>query len=59
MKYEALELLKLAGGESASPYFLKGADLMSKINKQGRFQIEILSYLSAKAKSARGGLLNS
>lgn len=50
MNYEALELLKLAGGESASQYFLKDTDLISKINGQGRFQIEILSYLSAKGK---------
>ena len=50
MKHEALEPLKLAGGETASQYFLKEDDLMRKINEQGRFKIEILSYLSATAK---------
>jgi hypothetical protein len=50
MDYRALEPLRLAGGESVTQYFLKEADLMRKINEQGRFQIETLSYLSAKAK---------
>ena len=50
MKCEALELSKSAGDESAPQNFLKDADLMSNINKQGRFQIETLSHLSAKAK---------
>ena len=49
-KYEALEPLKLAGGESASHYFTKDTDLIKKINEQGRFQIEILDYLSATGR---------
>ena len=50
MKYEALEPLKLAGGESATQYFLKDADLMRNFNEQGRFQVELLTYLSATGK---------
>lgn len=50
MNYRALEPLQLAGGEPASQFCLKGADLMRKINEQGRFRIETLSYLSTTAK---------
>ena len=43
MGYRALELLEVAGGELASQCSFKGANLMRKINQEGRFRIEILS----------------
>lgn len=44
--YEALEPLamNLAGGKSASQFCLNEAELMRKINEQGRFKIEVLRW---------------
>ena len=48
MDHKVLRPLRLQGGESASQHFFKGEHFWPKINEQGRFELEILRYLSQK-----------
>ena len=46
--YEALEPLKLNGGETASQHFTKEQSVRQHINQRGRFWLETLDHLSQK-----------
>ena len=48
MDHKVLRPLRLQGGESASQHFFKGEHFWPKINEQGRFELEILRFLSQK-----------